>query len=214
MNEQSDPPIAPAPPSPPTPSFTPPTRPGTLGDWRPEPVWPRVIGIIAIIFGSFGILGGCGTIAQSIGQGFMSNVTVSSPDAEETQAMFDALNDWMPWNMASGAFQIVLAVLLLIAGIGLVTRRRWARLLCLLWSGGKLFLATAVAVITYLLQQDMMRVMEQEMQQTGGGPALGFIFNGLPVVAAVFTFIWYSILPVFLIIWFTRPSIREQCERW
>src|SRR5262245_11795285 len=83
----SQPPIPPLPGAVPPPG--PPTQPGAYRPYRPPAAWPKVIGIIAIVLASFGLVcGGCGLLARPLMTSFVqstgADVAVASGDTTET----------------------------------------------------------------------------------------------------------------------------------
>lgn len=93
------------------------------------PMWPKVIGILSIVFGSLGLVCiGCG------GVGLIMQVAFA---AQSEEAMGGPMPDAMKVPMAQIAMMpigAILAALLLIAGIMLLKRNHAARMLHLVYS--------------------------------------------------------------------------------
>ncbi|MCH8211846.1 MAG: hypothetical protein IIB99_10820, partial [Planctomycetes bacterium] len=107
------------PPMPPPTPMTPPTDAGAI---PPKPSsWPMVIGVIATILGSLAVLGGCFGLVSSL---FLDQFMSLVPQGEAGE-MASALDGLKPALIISGALTMVLAIVLLIGGIGLLRRRSW-----------------------------------------------------------------------------------------
>ena len=156
-------------------SIAPPTVPGPLGDWRPQSVWPRVIGIIGIILSVFGAIQGLWSIVGALMQLFVGDVLSADPDAAEAGEVFDRMAHWAPWNIASGSLLFLVASLLFIGSIGLLMRQPWSRVLCLTWAYCKIIAALFSAVIVFFMQRDLMLAISNAQAQGGGAPPPAFI---------------------------------------
>ncbi|UCD29964.1 MAG: hypothetical protein JSV03_05675, partial [Planctomycetota bacterium] len=103
----------------------PPTVPGEMVMPAPTSTWPTVVGIIAIVLGALGILGGIwGAVFSLFGP-------ITIMPMPQSQTMFEeAMRDSIVWAMVSGLLGMGAAILLLVAGIGVVKRRVWSRKIC------------------------------------------------------------------------------------
>jgi hypothetical protein len=190
------------------PRFAPPTEP--LLD-RPVPTgtnWPTVLGVISICLGALGVLGG---VWGAVSQQFMS--AMGGMAGQEQEAMFEVLEEWQPWILAQSAIGSVLAIALLIVGIGLVKRRPFGVSLGRTWAVLKLLFAVFVGGIQFRMQPE---VLEAMMEQGGAGmPALsGPLVEAMAIIIFVVTVGWYGILPVFMLIWFSRGIIKQEVADW
>jgi hypothetical protein len=187
--------------------MTPPTQPAVPYTFARPSTWPVVIGIIAIVLGTLGILGGCWA---SIAYPVMEVILRAAP--KEAAAGLEFAREWRTWTLTLGVGSGILAVLLLIAGIGLCRRRRWAISMTWWW---------AILKMLFVLMSMAMAVTMQQAQFTaiggqGGGPAaLPPGFNMLMgAVTAGFSLIWGWALPVFMIVWLSRGTIKREIAAW
>ncbi len=193
---------------PPTP-LTPPTDGGAI---PPKPAsWPTVIGVIAIIFGSLATLGGCfGLVSSLFLDQFMS--LVPQGEAEEMTSALDGLK---PALIISGALTMVLAIVVLIGGIGLLRRRAWGRSTCLTWAGLKIVLVVGNSVLSYIVQQSQFQAMAEDLNMAGSMPGfLPALMQAMGVVGLVVGLLWGWALPVFMLIWFSRRKIKAEIAQW
>ena len=175
---------------------------------RPGGGWPRVIGIVAIIYGAFSIMGAAWYFVSAY---LMSFVRESLPE-DQTGAFqtFEVFEKWKAMNFVSSAMSIVLAVLLLEAGFGLIKRLRGAARLGVIWAVLKFFFVIAQSALVFAVQRESSEVMRNQ-----GGPAIAGKFSEFAAfVSTGLTLLWGWSLPVFWLIWFNRAKIKREIGDW
>ncbi|MDY7009556.1 MAG: hypothetical protein SVV80_02240 [Planctomycetota bacterium] len=151
------------------------------------PVWHKVIGIISIVFGSLGIV--CTPI--SLG------ANAANPTHKEAMKMFP--DWWQSYTVFSSFLGIAFAILLLVAGISLLRRRPAGRPLHLIYAGVTIIMAVVgIVAMVSMINTDSIPV---EMRT-------------VIITSAVFGILFGSAYPVFLLIWFLRPGIRNEVASW
>jgi len=204
--------------------MTPPTPPIQAGPVHVAPspsTWPKVVGIISIILGAGGTLGGCFGLAGQLFAGamkdFMEKITPQGPGPDPLAAL-EAVEEYAAWTITLQLLVLAAAVLLLIAGIGLVQRRGWSVKAGVLWAIVRIPVVVANAALGYVTFQATMEAMEAmqdspEMQQIPAG-----LFSVIGSVGGVFTvaltLIWGWAYPVFILIWFSRRRIKDEVAAW
>ena len=176
----------------------------------PQPrAWPMVVGVIAIILGALGALGGCiGTVFTPFAAAMIRFV----PEAQ--RGGLGAIEQMVPTLLVMALLGLVLAVLLLIGGIGLVRRRPYGVMICLIWSVLKLVYVVVNSVIGYLINLSQMEHIEA-MQRTAGVQAVpAEVFGAIGAFGACFGIVWGWALPIFMLIWFSRSAIRSEVRAW
>jgi hypothetical protein len=190
-------------------SSTPPTIAGPLTT-QSETLWPRVIGIIAIVFGGFGLVcSGWGMFGVAIAKAMLKNVPNQGGQVEQIEAM----DRMQPWVVGSSLVALFVAILLLVAGIMLVRRRAVARTLCMSWAGIKIIFAIVNTIVSFMMQPGQIQSAPPQgaaaittSMQTMEGPIV--IFFQLINLA------WALALPVFMLIWFNRTKIKDEVATW
>ncbi len=208
-------------------SSFPPSQPTVQMATAPKPtVWPTVVGIIAIIFGSLGAVnnGLCapvGLVLSGSMGGLFDKLAESQPGAgmEEQAAMMDALQDYLPANLAVSITAAILSLILLIGGIGLVKRRAWCIRTIVIWALLKMIHAVPAMAVGYLLNSEMFRAMEEAAETSSGGPGqmpAGFdaMIKGFSMAGVLIGMLWAWALPMFMLIWFARAKIRQEVTSW
>ncbi len=177
--------------------------------------WPKVLGIISIVFGAFGAMAGfCGVIG-SVALGPISELMAkfipankSGPSTAET---FGALEKMQGWMIANSVFTTLVAILLIVGGAKLIKRQAQCRMMLLSWAALKILLAVVASVLGYFSLQDQLALAEKSGTPNPMSPAatkmLGMFSMG-------FGFLWAIAGAVFIIIWFKREKIRSEVSRW
>ncbi|MEE9128565.1 MAG: hypothetical protein V3T84_00995 [Phycisphaerales bacterium] len=192
----------------PTP-MTPPTDAGAI---PPKPSsWPMVIGVIAIVFGSLATLGGCFGLGSSL---FIDQFMSLMPQGEDSE-LTSAMQGLKPVMIISASLTMVLAIVLLIGGIGVLRCRAWGRSTCLTWAGLKMVLVVCNSVLSYVLQQAQFQAMAEDPNMAGSMPGfLPALMQAMGAVGLVVGLLWGWALPVFMLIWFSRRKIKAEVAQW
>jgi hypothetical protein len=174
-------PPTPPPPPPPPPPY--PQRPSS---------WPKVIGIISIV------LAGLGLICTPIG---LATRQAAGPAGAE--AMAGAPAWYATYQVVSALAGIVVAALLLVAGILLCKRRP---------AGRTMHIAYAILNIVVAVGNVIAAVTAASNIDTGPNEAALFVpvLIGGMVVGLVIGLAY----PVFLLVWFTRTKVRDEVAAW
>ncbi len=160
------------------------------------PVWPKVIGIISIVFASLGLVcGGCGLIVTP----FMGQLMGSAAEGHELPPIYQPNIG----NMAYAALGLLSALLLLIAGALTISRKPVGRMLHLVYAIVGIPLTIGGLYIQWKLQRETAAWAAQadpanpfaqqfNSPQAGFGNMIGMAFG------AVFGLSY----PLFLLVWF------------
>lgn len=147
--------------------------------------WPKAIGVISIVFASLGLV--CVPLSGAM--------TAFAPHG---QARIE--NPYPGWYTATGlAMSVAQSALLLAAGVSLIKRRPRGRTLHVVYAGVGVghVLASFLLILLVFPTPDV------------PGPAGAFF----PATAACSTLAGAA-YPIFLLIWFMRPAIRNEVESW
>lgn len=180
-------------PAPPTvrPPYIPPPR---------QTSWPVVLGILAIILGTVGVLG---LIWQAVAAMIPS---ISAAAASQPSPVPKALVPIM------GLFNAVLSVMLLAGGISLIRRRRFGARLLKVWAGVDVVFTVAASVVSAAGMSGMLAQMQQQNPAAASVPPgmmAGFVIGG-----ACVGLVMGLGPPVFTLIWFGRRKIKDEVSTW
>ena len=180
--------------------FTPPTQ-------APPPpvrasVWPTVVGIIGIIYASLGLFGTfCGLAFLFILLSYadwLESFGISEQWMQEMQASMSPVS----WTVPASVAGLALASLLFVGAVRLLRRQVSGAKLCALWSWIIIPWTIIATVITL--------VFHFNTPAPSGGPGEQI---GTAIVTVIGTVIGL-VFPVFVVIWFSRPTIKSQVAQW
>ena len=194
------------------PGVTPPSDPAEVPP--PPSTWPTAIGVIAIVLGGVGALGGCVGAFLPLFMGMMQSI---APKGQVTG--LEGMMDWVVWIVAVSIAAMPIAVLLLVAGIGITKRRAWGPKVALVWAGLKMIFVIVHSVASYLIQIPQFEAMQEAMANdpnmpAGMGAFLGSLMQAFGIFGVLIGVLWGWALPVFLFIWFARKKIRTETAGW
>lgn len=170
--------------------------------------WPKVLGIIAIIIGSFGVMQGS--------SGLMFPVILDSIEIVMSRSggpdIVASLREWQDWILTGSMLGAGIAALLLAVGIGLLMRRPWSIRFGYVWATVKIIFVLANSIVSYFIQLEVFNVMAN----LGTALPPGFIglFEIMAVLGTAIAIVWGWALPVIMIVWFLRPRIRAEVSAW
>lgn len=204
--------------NPPVPPISvPPTLPGAMRDTQRPRVWPTAIGVIAIVLGSLALLGGLINIGMPYFMGALAGVMpkgVPNP--------YTAFALWAKPMAASSAVGALVAAILLWGGLLLIKRRPKAVRVIMIWSVLKILYGFGAGAVMAAMQHSMFTTLFEEAKASAarqsGRPPPPFPTDTFAMVMASFTgilfVVWAALLPVFMLIWFTRRSVRADVDAW
>lgn len=180
---------------PPTERFVPPPAPKA-------PVWPTVIGVIAIVYGGLNIL--CGLF------GMLSSEMFSGFGGSPSAASSPELEGLRPSTIVMGVISTALMAVLVVIGIGILRRQRWSMTAARAWAVAEIVASLVGMVVGYKAQQAVAAGMAAG---PGGGPPPAMM-AGMMMVGMVVGLIVACSLPIFLLIWFGRAKIKAEVAAW
>jgi hypothetical protein len=196
-----------------------------------QPAWPKVIGIIAIVIAGYGLF------ANGMGL-FASQVMGSIFKAGVPQSGF--MEEMMPrmakYTLVNSIGCLVLACLLMAAGIVLLYRRPPARGLFLLWAVSRIGFAAYTAPLMMDYMSSIMDIAAK-MPATStvappASPSPGVAVSPAPAAAppmpvsmtdimktmskvgTIMTMAMMCVLPLFILIWFNLGKVKAYIATW
>ena len=183
----------------------PPTAPGVVG--RPvlikEPRWPLVLGVIAIILSGLGVVAYGIQMAQMI---VLPNLMPEGTGGVEAMMLAAGPSAWIAIIL-----RILTSILLLIIGIGLISKVRWAITLTWWWIVLKIITELLCSIVQVFVQY---RAFTAEDYFSTSSQAAMTTFLIFMILFGILTLLWYLIGPVFMMIWLTRPRVRAYWNAW
>lgn len=189
-------------------SATPPTSPLVdLGP--PRTTWPTVCGVIGIIWGGLSLMCGCaGYFSVAMTRWSTSFIPAGSPEATQVKIQLEVMERFAIAMYALITGSLLLSVLLIVGSVGVIRRRRWSRKALAGWAMAGIILVLANLVYQYALHM----ATKARMSELGSSMPPGTEAMQIVMLVAILVFGWAW--PVFLLIWLSRPKIRDEVNRW
>jgi len=186
----------------------PPTWPAPAMAMAVRSSWPTPVGVICVVLGVLGVLGGLVGMVSVFIPDWFSSFGFSPPGMEQALEVFTQHRALI---LVMNVVTTLTAGLLLFAGVGVVSRRGWARRACLWFSGVKIVVVVLNAALGWYFQQAQFRALPSG---PFGASSSGGFFEFVTAIGVGVSVLWGWALPVFLIIWFNRGSIRAEVRSW
>ncbi len=171
--------------------------------------WPTGLSIACFIVGGLGaIVAFFGLLAPFIQDAF------ASLDASGVSAATVAVQKkYSVPLLGASLIGLCLAVWLIVVGTLILKRRRRAVPMSRAYSFSKIAHAVLLIAVNTIVQGESFQAMQGNMP--AGAPAImgSFASIGL-VIGIVFSVLMYMSMPVILLIWFSRSSVRAETANW
>lgn len=208
-------------PRPVAPPLAPPTIPGELIGARLEPAWPGVLGIMCLVYGILISLAAVVSLLAPVAMAAIANVV----PPEDAAAMGLATSQrTLLLNVAYYVPALIVNAWLSLLGYRLYQKRRAAASGLRVWALVKIGVEILGAMITMIVTIETMEVqqeiMAKEIAKAGGNtppPAFmtsSWFLYGPAAFATLWSLLVGTALPVFLLIWFRRRSVRDYVGTW
>ncbi len=156
------------------------------------PVWPKVIGIISIVWASLGIFcTGCGALGGVFGMQALK----ANPEVGELPPTME----FGPVDFALGGIGLALAILLLVGGIFLLSRKPSSRPIHIFYALASIAVSIGATVNAF----GKMEAMNKWVQENPDSMFAGAGSTGAPAMAGAFIGAVVGLAyPAFLLVWF------------
>ncbi|MGE3109954.1 MAG: hypothetical protein AB7G11_07055 [Phycisphaerales bacterium] len=188
------------------PVLMPPTLPGEV---HAPVTWPTPLSVACFVVGGLGAV----VALYGLAAPFISALFVQLDRTGATAASLSAGEKYQWVLFAANLMGLCLAGWLIYAGYLISQRRRSARTQARGYSFCKIVHAFAVVGLNVFVQHQVFESMQGGMPKNTAGLASGILSVGL-VIGAIFGIIMYTAMPVVLLIWFGRKSVRAEVARW
>lgn len=161
------------------------------------PAWPKVVGIISIVWGAIGtVCNLCGVFGGMMGDAFIK----MAPPEQQAQLKAQAQQAG-PAQYALYAFGTMCALLLIVAGVMLLQRKMIGRLMHLIYGALGVLLTIASVPITLSAMNDQLARMSSDPNAQAGMAAVkpamygGLAFGVcLGIAYPAFCLIWFGMI--------------------
>ena len=181
---------------------------------RPAPKWPKILGIIAVVFGAGGLLQGAFVpVSLAITRTQMRALAEPGTDEARVNSYLEMLTSISIYSAIASA---ILGAILLVGGILIIRHRRTGSPVLQIWAFLKIFIGGYLLFRSSALTRVQMELM-MPTDSPGSSQEAEMITNVTTYfmwVATAFGLLWLIALPVFFLVWFNRSRIREDLAAW
>ncbi len=188
------------------PFAVPPDQPSEMRAPQEASTWPTVIGVIAIVLGAGGVLSNLVGAAMPFIIDLLGEAMSGLGDAT-----LEVAKEQMAWTVASSLLSVLVAAVLLAAGIGLVKRRAWSLRLARGWAVVRCVFVVIGAGMAYKMGEAQFEAMAG---QSGLGSLPEWFVELLVPLAVVISLAWGWAFPVLILIWLGRAKIKAETGLW
>ena len=158
--------------------------------------WPKVIGILSIVWGGLGLT----CLACGIG-GILIGPAMMPPEMRE--GPLPPSMRIAPWQAGMFAFGFILAILLIVAGVQTMRRNMAGRSLHMLWAAVSILLTLTniyfgwrqvIEVEQWMRDNPTSPFAKGPQLSRGSSMALVFALNGIGLIWPTFLLIWFGLL--------------------
>jgi len=165
---------------------------------------PKVFGIIHIVYAGLGVVGA----AIGVGAIFVMKAVGAQGGDEvaELGSFLEAYDKIAIYAYIDAGLKLILGITLLIAGVGLLKKKLWAKKLSITWAVVRMITAIVMVFLTYGASLEM---QESLSQQDSSQFDEGALQSGIQGVSNVLGVIFLSIYPIVTIIFLSKKSVRD-----
>lgn len=164
------------------------------------PIWPTTVGAVGVVVGGLQCYGGCVAIGGLDPVSALHTATQLPGGDDPVLAALVEHGPPTALAVTMAGVECVMAIVLILASISLIQHRGIAGRLLLNWSAAALALVVVATVIAWAPRWSL--VAEHDAAEAA---FVAWLVMRVPLTVA---------LPIFLLAWLRRPSIRDEMARW
>ena len=162
---------------------------------------PKVFGILHLVFGGLGLVVGLFAIGSAMFSSQMQKMQFATYSDEKRDQMMEAMQpvyDTQQWDLISSGFTIVLAVIMIVAGLKLVKYRRQGLKISNIYSALSVFHKLAVVAMVLLIKAPAMKEVGERLEQIGGeqSSAMSTMIGPFTIIIGIASAVIMAIYPV------------------
>ncbi|MBT8043807.1 MAG: hypothetical protein KJO79_02555 [Verrucomicrobiae bacterium] len=180
-------------------------------------VVPKVFGILHLVFGGLGLLFGVIGLVSLAFQDKLQEIQFSTYPENVRDGMQDAMQplyEAQQWDIASSVGSLILAVLLIVAGLKLVRYRKQGRKISNIYSAlsivHKLF---AIGIVVFV-KAPAMRQVGESIENLGGQSdvSMGAIMGPMAIITGIATAVIMMVYPILSFFMLGKKQVSESLK--
>lgn len=162
---------------------------------------PKVFGILHLVFGGLGLLFGLFAVVSALFTEQMQKMQFATYPDGVRERMMEAMQpvyETQKWDLASSCFSLVLAVLMIVAGLKLVKYRRQGLKISNVYSLLSVLHKLAAVGIVIGVKAPAMKQVGEKLEEIGGteSAAMSTMIGPVAIIIGILTAVVMAIYPV------------------
>ncbi len=162
---------------------------------------PKVFGILNLVFGGLGLVFGLFAVVSAAFTDQVQKMQFATYPDEIKDQMMEAMQpvyETQKWDLISSCFSIILAVIMIVAGLKLVKYRREGLKISNIYSGLSVLHKLAAIGIVLAIKAPAMKEVGERLEKVGGeqASAMSMMLGPVAIAAGVGTAVVMAIYPV------------------
>ena len=170
---------------------------------------PKVFGIIHIVYACLGMIGAAFGVL-----GMVVMKAIMAPDlgdeVEGLDGFFEAYEKMAVYTYIDSGLKVILGLVLLIAGIGLLKKKRWAQKLSVTWSVVRIVVGIGMTVFRYGVDLQFQQAIADFTQTNGDQMDQLGLQSSMQGVSSVIGVFVLSAYPVVSLILLSKKSVKDS----
>ncbi|MFK7912084.1 MAG: hypothetical protein AB8F34_16010 [Akkermansiaceae bacterium] len=162
---------------------------------------PKVFGILHLVFGGLGLVFGLFAIVSALFTEQMQKMQFATYSDELKEKMMEAMQpvyETQKWDLASSCFSLVLATIMIVAGIKLVKYRRQGLKISNIYSALSVVHKLAAVGIVLAVKAPAMKQVGERLEDIGGAEtaAMSSMIGPIAIVTGIVTAVLMAVYPI------------------
>lgn len=176
---------------------------------------PKVFGILHLVFGGLGLVFGVIGIAGTVFKEKLEAMQFAAYPKEVREGMREAMQplyETQKWDVLSAAGSLVLAVLLIVAGLKLVKYRTQGRKISNIYSGLSILHKLFGIAIVLLVKAPVMREVGEALERMSGQTDvnMGAMMGPFAIISGIATAVVMMVYPILSFFMLGKKQVRDS----
>lgn len=176
---------------------------------------PKVIGILHLVFGGIGIVMGVIGMVSAVFKEQIEEMQFSTYPEEVREGMREAMQpiyETQKWDVISGVGSLILAVLLIIAGLKLIKYRRQGRKVSNIYSGLSIVHKLFAIGIVIFVKAPVMKEVGASLEEMSGQSevSMGAMMGPVAIISGIVMAVVMMVYPILSFLLLSKKQARDS----